>query len=54
MSWKQKLRKLFVCGALLAGLLYGSPMKPEEIEELMYASHKQKQVQVVKDEEGEP
>ena len=34
MSWNQKLRKLFVCGALLAGLLYGSPMKPEEIEEL--------------------
>ncbi len=41
-------------GALLAGLLDGSPIEPEELEELINSSHKQKQVQVVKDEEDSP
>ena len=48
MHWKEKFRKLVFCGALLAGVLGGAPLKPEEIEELMHQSHRQKQVEVAK------
>ena len=53
MSFIQRLRRLFVCAALLAGLFGGFPMKPEEIEELMFQIHRQKQEQVIQQEEGE-
>ena len=39
---------MFVCGALLAGLFGGAPMRPDEIEKLMFQLHSQKQEQVIK------
>jgi len=51
MNWKQKFRRLLFCGALLAGLFGGAPMRPEEIEELMFQSSRQKQEQTIKQDE---
>lgn len=36
MSFKKKLRVLFACLALEAGVLAGVPMRPDEIRELMH------------------
>jgi hypothetical protein len=41
-STKGKLRSLFLCFTLLAGALGGSPMRPEEIEELMHTMNQPK------------
>lgn len=35
MSWMKTLRTIFVCLTLEAGLLFGVPMKPDEIEKLL-------------------
>jgi hypothetical protein len=51
MKFMQKLRQLFVCTALLAGLMGGSPMSPDDIERLLYANSRQKQEQTVKQDE---
>jgi hypothetical protein len=41
-SIKHKLRTLLLCLPLLAAALGGSPMRPEEIEELMHTMNQQK------------
>jgi hypothetical protein len=35
MRWKDRLRALFLCLALEAGVLAGVPMRPEQIRDLM-------------------
>ena len=35
MSWMEKLRTIFVCLTLEVGVLFGVPMKPEEIQKLL-------------------
>ena len=52
MSWKKKLRVLFACMTLEAGVLFGVPMRPEQIEELMHQMNQPKLAHVLK-EEGE-
>ncbi len=37
MSVRGKLRKVMLCAALGMGSIMGTPMRPEEIEELMWA-----------------
>jgi hypothetical protein len=34
-SWMEKLRTVFVCLTLEVGILFGVPMKPEEIQRLL-------------------
>lgn len=45
-----RLRKLLLCLTLLAGALGGTPMRPEEIEDLMHTMNEQKVVMTVEDE----
>ena len=52
MSWKKKLRVLLACMTLEAGVLFGVPMRPEQIEELMHQMNQPKLAHVLK-EEGE-
>jgi len=47
---KHKLRTLLLCLPLLVGLLMGSPMRPEEIEELMQRMNQQKIAHTIPDE----
>ena len=47
---KQKFRKLFLIAAIGLGLLAGSPMRPDEIAELLQRLNKPKIVQLLRDE----
>lgn len=52
-SSKNKLRRLLLPLALLAGSFAGVQMLPEDILELMHATNRQQIVQMVSDEERE-
>ena len=55
MSIKHRLRTLMLCLPLLLGAFAGMPMRPEEIEELLYSANQQKIVHVIsKDGTEEP
>ena len=45
MSVKHRLRTLFCCAVLEIGALFGIPMRPEQIQELMHAMNKPKVAQ---------
>jgi hypothetical protein len=47
----RKLRTIMLCLPLLLGSLAGAPMTPEEIENLLHATHQQKIAYVLEDEE---
>jgi hypothetical protein len=49
----RKLRTIMLCLPLLLGSLAGAPMAPEEIENLLHATHQQKIAFVLEDEEEE-
>jgi hypothetical protein len=49
----RKLRTVLVCLPLLLGSLAGAPMTPEQIENLLHATHQQKIAYVLEEEEGE-
>lgn len=49
----KKLRVLFVCFALEAGVLLGVPMRPEEIQEVMHQMNQPKMAHVLPGEHGE-
>ncbi len=51
MRWKESSRKLILGFVLLLGAAFGSPMRPEQIEELLSESGKSKIVQVMKEED---
>jgi hypothetical protein len=55
-SWKKRLRVLFACLALEAGVLFGVPMRPDEIEELMHQMNQPKVAHQLKQENeaGDP
>ena len=50
MSWKKKLRVLVACMTLEMGVLFGVPMRPEQIEELMHQMNQPKLAHVLKEE----
>lgn len=56
MSWKKRLRVLVACLTLEAGVLFGVPMRPEEIKELMHQMNQPKLAHVLKEERdsGDP
>lgn len=56
MSWKKRLRVLVACLTLEAGVLFGVPMRPEEIKELMHQMNQPKLAHVLKEEgdSGDP
>jgi hypothetical protein len=43
---------MLVCAALQVGVLCGVPMRPEQIQELMFQLHQPKLAHVIPDEEG--
>ena len=51
MSWKKNLRVLVACLTLEAGVLFGMPMRPEQIEELMHQMNQPKLAHVLKEED---
>jgi hypothetical protein len=55
MSFKKRLRVLAVCANLLLGVMVGSPMRPDEIEELMHQMNQPKMAHVLptEDEDGD-
>ena len=50
---KLSLRKLFLCLTLYAGAMMGSPMRPEEIEDLMRTMHRTAIVQRLSEEDDD-
>ena len=56
MSWKKKLRVIFACLTLQAGVAFGVPMRPDEIRELMQQMNQPKLAHVLKEEDagGDP
>ena len=50
MSWKKRLRVVFACMTLEIGVLFGIPMRPEQIEELMHQMNQPKLAHVLKEE----
>ena len=54
MRLPSRLRTLLVCAMLEYAALIGSPMRPEEIQELMRVMNQPKLVHVVSDDEPEP
>ena len=50
MSWRQRLRVLFACLTLEMGVLFGVPMPPEKIKELMHQMNQPKLAHVLKEE----
>jgi hypothetical protein len=55
-SWKKKLRVIFACLTLEAAVLFGMPMRPDEIKELMNQMNQPKLAHVLKEDDdgGEP
>lgn len=51
MRWKESSRKLMLGFVLLLGAAFGSPMRPEQMEELLNDSRKSKIVQMMKEED---
>ena len=56
MSWKRKLRVLLACLTLEAGVIFGVPMRPDEIKELMHQMNQPKLAHMHKedDDSGDP
>lgn len=56
MSWMEKLRTIFVCLTLEVGVLFGVPMKPEEIQKLLRDMNQVTVAETLPEEEetGEP
>lgn len=56
MFWKKRLRVVFACLTLEMGVLFGVPMRPDQIEELMHQMNQPKLAHVLKDEDddGDP
>jgi hypothetical protein len=52
-SIKRRLRMLFLCLPLLLGAFAGMPMRPEEIEELMHSTNRQRITYTIPDGEDE-
>ena len=50
MSIKEKLRRMLLVGAIGLALLTGTPMRPEEIEELMHQMNQPKVAHTLPDE----
>lgn len=50
MRWRESSRKLMLGFILLLGAAFGSPMRPEQIEEPLNDSRESKIVQVMKQE----
>jgi hypothetical protein len=51
MPINRKLKTILICLPLLLGTLAGAPMAPEEIENLLHATHQHKIAYVLEDEE---
>lgn len=47
MSFQSRLRKLLLCCALQLGVLAGTPMRPEQIEELLRTMRQTKVVRTL-------
>ena len=56
LTWRQRLRTIFLCGAIELAVLSGVPMRPEEIRELMQTMNQPKIVHTLPEEEetGDP
>ena len=50
LSWRQRLRTIFLCGMIELAVLSGAPMRPEEIRELMQTMNQPRIVHVLPDE----
>lgn len=50
-AWKKKLRILVACLTLEVGVVFGVPMRPDEIRELMHQMNQPKLAHVLKDED---
>ena len=50
MSFSQTFRKLLLIGAIGLGLLTGSPMRPDEIEELLHQLNQPKVAHTLREE----
>ena len=50
MSWRHRLRTIFVCTMLEYAALFGTAMRPEQIQELMQTMNKPKLAHVIPDE----
>ena len=50
LSWRQRLRTIFLCAFIEFAVLSGVPMRPEEIRELMQTMNQPKVVHVLPDE----
>jgi hypothetical protein len=46
-SFKNRLRVVAVCVNLLLGVMVGSPMRPEEVEQLMHQMNQPKMAHVL-------
>ena len=51
MSWKQRLRVLVACLTLEMGVVFGVPMRPEQIKELMHQMNQPALAHLLKEEE---
>jgi hypothetical protein len=51
MSWRERLRTIFLCVAIELGVLSGVPMRPEEIRELLQSMNLPKVVHVLPEED---
>jgi hypothetical protein len=52
-SLKKRLRVVLVCANLLLGVMVGSPMRPDQIEELMHQMNQPKMAHVLPTENDE-
>ena len=50
-SWKKKLRVLIACLTLEAGVIFGVPMRPDQIKELMHQMNQPTLAHVLKETE---
>jgi len=50
MSWRHRLRTIFVCAMLEYAALFGIVMRPEQIQELMHTMNRPKLAQTNPDE----
>lgn len=53
MSWKQRLRVLVACLTLEMGVVFGVPMRPEQIKELMHQMNQPALAHLLKEEADE-
>ena len=51
LTWRQRLRTIFLCAAIEFAVLSGVPMRPEEIRELMQTMNQPKVVHTLPEEQ---